>query len=169
MSIFSDIGDWIGDNKDWLKPVASLVTGGLNQSNKDNGQSQYLEYLKQKELQNYYNSVDAINAYNTQLAAAGGGGGGGGGGSNDAARMAAAKKANKVTQRTYKKLLGMYEPFKETTNRLLPQMTGAYENSLNLQKSLLDYVNQPQQMAKLDAPVPAWKINVPVPDSVRIK
>lgn len=179
MSWFEDIGSWIGDNQDWLKPVVSVGVGALKQTNTDKAQSDYMNYLKQREQQNYQNSVDQINAYNSQLAAGGGGGSGRGGGGNAAATAAArknekrsrkaSKKANDALQDTYKQILGMYAPYKETADKLLPQMTQTYQNSLGMQNALARYVNSPAQVAKLDAAGPAWNINVPLPDSVRLK
>ncbi len=58
MSWASDIGDWIGGsstggasgwvdtNSSWLKPVVNLVGGAMSQTNSDNAQSQYIDYLK---------------------------------------------------------------------------------------------------------------------------
>lgn len=185
MSILSDLYDgakgFYNDYKDVIKPVVGAGLGALNQSNADNTQSQYLAYLKQKELENYQNSVNQITAYNSQLGASGGGGGrrSGGGGGNGAAvaaanateknRQAALKKANKLTQNTYKELLKMYAPYRQTADQLLPQMTQTYENSLGLQNSLASFVSSPAQVAKLNAAGPAWNVNVPLPDSVRLK
>lgn len=183
MSILSDLWDgakgFYNDYKDVIKPVVGAGLGALNQSNSDNTQSQYLAYLKQKEQENYNNSVNQINAYNAQLGASGGGGGRSGGGGNGAQvaaanateknRQAALKKANKLTQQTYKELLKMYQPYRETADKLLPQMTQTYENSLGLQAALGGFVSRPDQVAKLTAAGPAWNVNVPLPDSVRLK
>ena len=187
MSWFSDAFDWIGsfykDNKDWIQPVVKTAVGAFQQNNKDSAQSQYQQYLQQKEQQNYQNSVDAINAYNAQVAAilgSGGGGGGGGGGAAAAAaaaaarqteanRMKAAKKANKYMQSVYKKALEAYAPYKATADQLLPQMQKTYEGSLGMQNNLASFVQDPMQMAKLNASIPAWQVNVPLPESVRVK
>ncbi len=187
MSWLSDIGESVlgvttdyklADQESWLKPLISLGTGALKQSNVDNSQSQYLDYLKQREMANYQKSLADINAYNAQLAMVGGGSGGGGGGSGagaaaanatEANRMKAAKKANKFSQNTYKELLKIYEPYRKTADTLLPQMTATYQDSLAMQNSMMKYLQQPGQMAKLDANTPAWMVNVPLPDSVRLK
>lgn len=181
MSILSDIWDgaktFYQDNKDVIKPLVGAGLGALKQTQADDTQSQYLAYLKQKELENYNNSVAGIQAYNAQLGASGGGrsGGGGNGAAVAAAnateknRQKAAKKANKYQQTMYKEILKMYQPYRETADKLLPQMTQTYENSLGLQNALNTYVNSPAQVAKLDAAGPAWNVNIPLPDSVRIK
>ena len=176
MSILSDLWDgaktFYTDNKDVIKPIVGAGLGALNQSNADNTQSQYLQYLKQKELENYQNSVAGITAYNSQL----GGGSGGGNGAGAAAasaternRQAALKKANKKQQSMYKEILKMYAPYRQTADTLLPQMSQTYQNSLGLQNSLLSFVNSPAQVAKLNAAGPAWNVNVPLPDEVRLK
>lgn len=175
----STVGTYYSNNKDWINPLVKVGVGALQQSNKDNSQSQYLDYLKEREKQNYQQSVDQINAYNAQLAAAGAGGGGGGGDGGAAAaaaarateanRRKAAKKANKSSQKTYKEMLAIYAPYRQTADVLLPQMTQTYQNSLGMQKSLADYLKSPAQMAKLDASIPAYNINIPLPDEVRLK
>jgi len=176
MSILSDIYDgakgFYNEYKDVIKPIVGAGLGALNQSNADNTQSQYLAYLKQKELENYQNSLASINAYNSQLSSGGGRGNGAAIAAANATernRQAALKKANKVTQNTYKEVLKMYAPYRQTADALLPQMTKTYEDSLGLQKSLLNFVNSPDQIAKLTASGPAWNVNVPLPDTVRIK
>lgn len=183
MSWFSDIGDfiggsstggvggWLNTNSSWLKPIAELGVGAVKQNQVDNTQSQYLDYLKSKENQNYDDSVAQINAYNAQLeasnaasaarAAAARG--------TEANRMKASKKANKVSQSTYKDLLKMYKPYRDTADALLPQMTQTYQNSLGMQNNMMNYLAQPNQMAKLDASGPAFRVKIPLPDSVRLK
>lgn len=174
MSWISDIGDWIGDNKSWLKPVAELGSGLFKQTQQNDQQSQYLDYLRQKEQQNYNDSVNAINAYNAQMAAASGYGGDNSAAiaaanQTDANQMRAARKANKVSQKAYKDILAMYAPYKATADRLLPQMTQTYENSLGLQNAMGKYIASPEQVAKLDAAGPAWNMNVPLPESLRYR
>jgi len=164
------ITDDKGDLSSWVKPVVNAGIGALNQSNADTTRSQYLEYLRQKEQQNFASSTDAINAYNAQLMAGGGGGGGNSGAAaTEANRQKAAKKANKVTQKNYKELLKMYAPYRQTADKLLPEMTQTYQNSLGLQQALGNFVNAPEQMAKLNGSIPAYNVNIPLPDSVRIK
>lgn len=170
---FSDIADtvgsFVGDNSSWLKPVVSIGMGALQQNQRDNTQQQYLDYLRQQEDQNYQDSVTGINAYNEQLAAtqAAAASRAAAARQTEANRMKASKKANKVSQQTYKDILAMYKPYKDVADRLLPQKTQAYENSLGLQNSLLNYIQQPNQKAKLDAAGPAWSVNVPLPDYMR--
>jgi hypothetical protein len=166
--------DFVKEN---AKPIASVGVGLLGQLNANNSQSQYLDYLKEKEQQNYNDSLAAINAYNAQLGQAGGHGPSAGNQAaevaamrqNEANRLKAAKRANKYSKNMYKNLLKMYEPYRQTADMLLPQMTQTYQNSLGLQNAMNAYVNSPAQVAKLDAPVPAYQVNVPLPDSVRLK
>jgi hypothetical protein len=177
MSWLSDAWDgvsgFISDNKSIIKPIVGVGLGALNQSNADKSQSQYLDYLREKENQNYQASVDAITAYNAQ--GGGGGGGHGGGGAaaaaaaNERARLAAAKKANKKEKKTYKKLLEMYAPYRAVADKLLPEMTQTYQNSLGLQSALGNFINQPEQMAKLNGSIPAFAVDVPLPDTIRMK
>lgn len=171
MGWFDDITGFVKDNKDWLTPVVKTGLGALQQNNVDNTQSQYLDYLRQREQQNFANSQAEINAYNAALAASGSGGGGGNGAAraNEASRMAASKKANKAQQNMYKELLAMYAPYRQTADTLLPQMSQTYQNSLGMQNAMAQYLNSPAQVAKLNASVPSWQINVPLPDSVRLK
>lgn len=171
MGWFDSITSFVTDNSSWLKPVASIGMGALQQSQKDDTQQQYLDYLRQQEDQNYQDSVTGINAYNEQLklSQANSAARAAAARQTEANRMKASKKANKVSQQSYKDILAMFKPYKDVADRLLPQKTQAYENSLGLQKSLLDYIQQPNQKAKLDAAGPAWNVNVPLPDSIRLK
>lgn len=175
MGWFDDVTSFIGKNKDWLKPVVQTGLGALKQSNTDKTQQAYLDYLKQAENQNYQDTLNQINYYNAsgqadaQAAAAAAASRAAAARVTEAARQAAAKKANKTTQNTYKQLLALYAPYRQTADALLPQMTNTYQNSLGLQNALANFVNTPAQTAKLNASVPSWQVNVPLPDSVRIK
>ena len=165
-----DLGDWSGIG-DIVSPIIGAGVGAYKQSQADNAQSEYLNYLRQREDKNYQDYIDQVNQYNQQGAQMGSGGGGGAAAAaaTEANRQRAARRAMKSQQGTYRQLLEMYAPYRQTADRLLPQMTGAYENSLGLQNSLLNFVKSPEQMAKLNGSVPAWQTNVPLPDSVRIK
>lgn len=164
--------DWLGDN--WQE-VAGAAAGAYGIYNKTKAQNAYNDYLKQAEQDkadqtNAFNDWQYANAQNEHAASAG----------NSAAQMAAmqqneanrlkaALRASKYSKTMYKKLLKMYEPYRKTAAMLLPQMTQTYQNSLGLQNAMGQYVQSPQQMAKLDAPVAAYNVNIPLPDSVRLK
>jgi hypothetical protein len=171
----SSIGDWIGNNKDWLAPVIKTGLGYLGQRNNNNTQSQYLDYLREREMANYQNSVDEINYYNAQGAANAGAynsaasAAAAAQAATEANRIAASGAANSALQKNYKQILKMYAPYKKVADTLLPQMSQTYQNSLGLQNALSSYVNSPAQVAKLDASGPAWNVNVPLPDSVRLR
>lgn len=169
--MFGGLGDFFSKNSGWLEPIANLGTGILGQVQKDNSQQQYLDYLKGQEDQNYQNSVNDINAYNAQLEAnnASSAARASAARATEQNRMKASKKANKVSQQSYKDILAMYKPFADAATTLLPQKMATYGDSLGLQKSLLNYIQQPNQIAKLDAAGPAWNINVPLPENIRLK
>lgn len=171
--IVEPISGFIDKNSSWLKPVVTAGVSVLKQSQADDTQSQYLDYLRQREQANYESYINNANAYNSQLGRSGGGGNNGAAAAaaraNEAARQAAAKKANRKTQKTYKQILAMYEPYRKTADQLLPQMTQTYQNSLGLQNALAQYVSSPDQTAKLNGSIPAYNVNVPLPDSVRLK
>lgn len=158
------VSGFVKDNKDWLQPAAKVVTGALSQKNIDNTQDTYAQYLREKEMRNYQDYITQAQTYNAGL-----GQGGGGGGSNNAAQMGASKKANRKMQQTYRKLLAMYKPYKDAADTLLPGMMQSYQGGLNLMGSMSDIVKDPAQMAKLNGSIPAYQVNVPLPDSVRIK
>jgi len=165
---------------DWgglLSGVAKVAVPGFLGYNaikqQESNQNAQLDFARQQEELNYQNYLRQVGAQGS------GGGRSSGGGGNGAAvaaanateknRQKALKKANKVEQNTYKELLKMYAPYRQTADQLLPQMSQTYQNSLGLQNSLASYVNSPAQVAKLDAAGPAWNINVPLPDEVRLK
>lgn len=175
MGFFDSIGTFISDNKGWLKPVLEVGAGALQNSNSDSQRNQYLNYLRERENQNYQQSVDSINQYNEQMGAAAGARSRAAASRAAAARQtqanqqAAAKKAEKYMQNTYKKILKMYKPFADTATALLPQKTKAYEQSLGLQNSMLDFINRPDQQALLTGSVPSYQIQVPLPDNLKVK
>lgn len=179
MSWLSDAWDsvsgFVSDNKDVVGGLLDTGISAFGQYNKDQSQSDYLNYLRERENQNYQNSLDSINYYNAQGAAAAGDKNAMAAAmaaamkAQEAARMAAAKKANRRLQKTYKEILKMYKPFRDTAMELLPLKTNAYKDSLGLQGNLLSFVNSPEQTAKLNASVPSWQVNVPLPDYVRLK
>ncbi len=173
MEWLTDIGDWIGDNKSWLKPVLSVGSSLVQQGQNDRQANAYLDYLKQQEDRNYQDSVSAINAYNQQMQAAAGTRSRAAAASaaarrtNDANQAKANKKAVKHMQNTYKKVLQMYKPFADTATALLPEKTKTYRDSLALQNSMLNFVNRPDQQAALTNVVPSWQTNVPLPDHLK--
>lgn len=161
---------------DWsslIKPLVGVGLGAIGQTSTDDAQQQYLDYLKQRETDNYNTSVANINAYNTQGAADASSNAAADASARSAAvataanRAAAAKKANTYLQNSYKKVLAMYAPYKKTADTLLPQMTQTYEGSLGLQNSLASLLQTPAQQARLQgSSTPAWQIQVPLPASV---
>lgn len=171
--LVSGAGEFYSDNKDWIKPLVGAGVGAYQQSQKDRARSQYVDYLREKENQNYQSALNDINAYNAQLAASGSGGGGGGGSGAAAAaaeanKLAAESRANRSLQRNYKDILKMYQPFTEAANRLLPQKTQSYENSLALQNSLAQLVSSPENVAKFNASIPSYQVGVPVPNEIKL-
>lgn len=171
---------FVDKNKNWLEPVVNLGTSLFNQSSENSATSQYLDYLRQKEQQNYNDSVATYNAqmdYQKQLAAAHG--------ANSAAaraasaaranaarqteanRQRAAKKANKFEQNMYKELLGYYQPFKDTAIDLLPRMQATYIDALNSMGNLNKFVSSPNQVAKLNSSIPAYAVDIPLPEELR--
>lgn len=171
--------DWLGNN--W-QSVASAGAGAYGIYEKTKAQNAYNDYLKQNEQTN----ADQTNAYNAWQAQQGQAEYGTQSANaammaqnqaaqveamrqNEINRMKASKRANKYSKTMYKKLLKMYEPYKQTADMLLPQMTETYQNSLGLQNAMGQYVQSPTQLAKLEASVPAYNINIPLPDSVRLK
>lgn len=170
MSIIDDIGlggvgDWITGNSSWLKPVIGAGIGAVQQGQKDNLQSDYLNYLKQSEDQNFANSQAQIDFYNQQLAAKGAAAAAKRNAAiqTEANRQAAARKANQSLQKTYKQVLQMYQPYVDTATKLLPEKTASYEQALNLQNALGKFVNSPSQVARLNGgSTPAYMIDVPL-------
>jgi hypothetical protein len=169
------VSGFVKENKDWLKPAIGAGVGVFNQSVQDDTRGQYIDYLKQKEQENW---AAGKAAYDAQLAAAQSGGGGssrsGGGGDGGAAarapeanRQAAAKKADKQEQKTYAEALKLYAPFVQTTQELLPAMANTYKGSLSLMDLLNGQVRQPAAMAKLSTDLPAFKVKVPLSEKER--
>ena len=159
MSWLDDASGWLDTNSSWLKPVLQTGASLLANQQTTSANNQYIDSLKKQADQKWQNGLDA---YNARLAYAGtsGGGSGGGGARNNAAELAAGKKANKAQQNAYRKALEMYKPLTDTANSLLPQMYGAYNSGLGNLNMLSAYTNSPEQMAKLNASIPAYKVKI---------
>lgn len=164
MAWWSDITDFIGKNKDWLEPVVSTGVGLATYGNNEQSRSQYAQYLAEREQANYERALADAQNYNAQSQA-----GAAAAAATEGNRQAAAGRANDYTQAGYADLREMYQPFVRTAHNLLPKMSRAYQQGLNLQTGLSSFLNQPDQMAKLNGSVPAYNINVPLPDSVRLR
>ena len=160
------IGSFIKENKSVIEPIVSAGVGAIKQNSLDNSSNQYLNYLREREQRNYdnyvasANSLNATNAANAASRAAAAN-------ANDAARRGAAAKANKAERKMYKKLLALYSPLKDSAMTLLPQMQETYLNSLAMQGSMGQFLNKPEQMAKLNGALPAYQVNIPLPDSLK--
>lgn len=167
--LVSGVGNFYSKNKDWINPVIETGYGAFQQSQNDDYQSQYLDYLRGQEDKNYQSTVDQINAYNSQLGGGSGAGMAAAHAQNEEARLAAMAAGDASLQKTYKQILKMYKPYRKAAKELLPQKMKTYQDSLGLQASLLDIINRPDQVAKLTDNTPAYEIMVPLPDEVLLK
>lgn len=156
--IFDTAGDFVTKNSNWLKPVATAGLGiyALNQQKKFANKAIDLE--KQAADQKY------------QLALArSGGGGGGGGGINKKKLIQAYKEAMKKEQEGYAAALARYKPFTDASLQILPQQVKTYEDAAKNISMLNAYLMTPQKLAQMDQSVPAYTIDIPLPDYIKGK
>jgi len=167
--------NWVSDNWDTIAKGVGVASGAYGIYNETKARNAHNEYLREVERARA-EQINAENDYLTKVAEAdrlaqvnNSAAQTGAMHMNEANRLKAALRASKYSKNTYRKILKMYEPYRKTAEMLLPQMTQTYQNSLGLQNAMGAYVQNPTQMAKLNAETPAYQVNIPLPDSVRIK
>lgn len=136
-----------------------------------NTQGAYEDWIKQ-DFEQQKREHEAANAYNEQYhkyledmnqykydAAAGRAGAAN---ANAAARRDASMRANEKMAKVYGRLKDQFRPYKQTADRLLPQMEGAYTQGLDLTSLLSQYL-QGQGLDKLNTAKPASQQYIPLP------
>lgn len=172
MSIFSSIGDFIGSNSNWLKPVLNLGSNILGQSQRKSNMDDYLDSLRAAEQRNYDQAKLEHDAYAdwAEGAAAARNAAAASSASaaraNEASRVNAAKKGLKTEKKAFQTIKGIYEPFANTSKELLPVMTGAYRQGVDNLSMLNAFMTNP---AKMNNSIPAYAINAPLPEYARTK
>lgn len=153
-----------------LLPLA--IMGGLNlaqEYNKSRETNKIRNLQQQAEEQNYRDYVanyQATAEYNKQLAqyeANARAANAAARSATDANRRAAAEKALKVKNDYSQQLMALYEPFKQMSTQLLPQMAGAYGQGLGQLNMLQAYANRPDMMARMSGSVPAAQTQLQLP------
>ena len=161
--------DFITKNADWLKPVLSLGSNIYKKSEDSRNKSDYINILKAQEDKNFaenqaynlaaqaYNERAAANANANSAAAASASA------ANQRNAQAAGNKAAKQLDKVYAADMDTFRPYKETADKLLPQMTAAYEGGLGGLNMLNAYLNSPEQLAKMNQGKPQWATGAPTP------
>lgn len=167
--MFDEIGNFLSGNSSWLKPVLSLGSNLYKKSESSSNMDDYIKLLRSQEDKNFadnqaYNS--AAQAYNEQAQAAANANAAASAAASAANQrnaQAAQNKAAKQMDRTYGENMDIFRPYKETADKLLPQMTAAYESGLGGLNMLNAYLNSPEQLAKMNQSKPQWATGAPVP------
>lgn len=171
--VLGDLGSWLSTNKDWLKPVVSTGLGAYQAANENGTRSDYADMLRAAEQRNYDDSKDAYDSYNSwaqQNAAASAGAANARAAAaraTEAARQGALKKAMKTEKKYYDTAQGYLAPWRESAARLLPQAEATYSGSLSGMNNLMQMLQSPEAMAKMNASVPAYSVNLGLPDYLR--
>lgn len=169
MGIFDDITGFISGNQSWLKPVLSLGSNLYKKSEDSRNKSDYINLLKAQEDRNFADNQAynlAAQAYNAQAAAnanANSAAAASAAAANQRNAQAAQNKASKQMDKVYGENMEIFRPYKETADKLLPQMTAAYESGLGGLNMLNAYLNTPEQLAKMNQNKPQWAVGAPVP------
>lgn len=162
MSWLSDIvepvGKFISDNSNWLKPVASAGLGYYAIKQQGKFANKAIDLEKAAADQRYQNAL-----------ARSGGGGGGGGGINKKKLIQAYKEAMKKEQEGYQAALARYKPFTDASLQILPQQVKTFEDANKNISMLNAYLMTPQRLAQMDQSVPAYTIDIPLPDYIKGK
>lgn len=164
MSILSDIGGFLKDNKEIISFGGDIGKYFID-SNARNNVSDVYKDADRRAQENWeaYKQYQQ-NAYNIALQNAGASR------AAAAARRAAAeetekrrqealKRAKKRESKGYKNAIAMYKPYVDVGAELLPQMSQAYQGGL---KSLTEFLNKPREAAG-----PSWGIDIPLPDYMK--
>lgn len=169
MGIFDDIGDFIGKNTSWLKPLTSIGTGLAGAYKDSSNQADYIQSLKDAEQYNYdeakrqYDYANQIGAANAANAAANSRASAAAASATEANRQKASKKAFKQKNKGNKMIEGLYKPFADSDARILPLMESLYGQGAKNAGMAGAYFSSPEQMKKIGGNTPAYDIKIPVP------
>lgn len=177
MSWWDDVTGFVSNNKDILSTVAATGLSAAKNSSQDKAAKDYQAYLQQQEQANYNNYLSQVDAYNTQgaNAAAASAANSARAAANSRASSAAAAaternarkaagKASKASQKGYKEALAMLAPYVQAGEKILPAKQATYLEALNRMGAMGNYLNSPDQMAKANASIPAFAVNIPLPE-----
>lgn len=82
-------------------------------------------------------------------------------------RLRAGKKGMKTEQKYYEQALGNIQPWIDTGHQLLPEQAKTYGNALSGLQLAQAYLQSPAYMAKFNQSVPAYSIDIPLPDYLK--
>lgn len=168
--IFDKVGDFLGKNKSWLKPVTRLGSNLLGANQESGNQQNYLDSLRAAEQRNY-DEAKAQYDYNNEIGMANAASRNAASASSAAAsrateanRMGAAKKSFKAEKKGLQEIKDLYKPFSDTDARILPGMEAAYNQGLGNLSGASKFFSSPEQFAKINGSMPAYNIKIPLPD-----
>jgi len=160
---------WLDSITGFAKDYGPLIAGGLNfvdAYSQNKARNSISDTMRDAEMQNYqegkrqYEATKKYNAeaaaYNASASAA-----------NAAARaaternrQAAQQEALKIKNQYSKKLLDLWNPYVQTAQGILPQMSAAYGQGLGQLGGLSAILNDPRMMARIGAARPATEQNI---------
>lgn len=165
---------------DYFEPLLQLGTGMFGAYNQDQTRGSLYDSLRAREDKNFADSKaynDAYSAYlqqkagvdgaNRAASAANARAGASAADATEANRQKAAKKALKASQASGEAQKAMYEPYRQSGLRLLPQMEKTYSQGMANSNMLSAYLNTPAQMQKLNQAFAPSQANIVLPKSLR--
>jgi hypothetical protein len=160
MSFWDSITDSISKNSNWLQPAVSTAGNLFGQYEKNNANSNIVDYLRQREQLNYDTSKannDAYMQWATENAAASSAKAAAAAAAKNAteqARQEALRKAMGTESKAYKKAMGYINPYIEAGKSLLPQRVENAQQGNQLAALLGQYLQTPQVQGQIQqAPI----------------
>lgn len=162
-------GTWFSRNEGWLKPVTGAILGGINNSNQSSARGDVASLLRGQIDRGYQNDRATYDAYvaHQQQANAARASAAAAAAANARARQQAQQRANRIQQKGIKEMMKMYEPHRSSFERLFPQMTQTYSNSMGGINSLLAALQTPEALARLNQSVSAHQTDIPLPEYLK--
>jgi hypothetical protein len=175
MGFFDGLLDKVG-----LDDIIGAATGAYNTYNNNRSSNQLGDVLRNSEQRNYDNSKQYYDAYSSyldqlqQVRAANAGASASAAAANRGAAMAteanrqkAAKAGLKLELKGLNKAKGIYEPWMQAGNELLPLATKTASNSMNGMNLLLGHFLRPGFDSRISQSKAAWNTGVPIPDYLK--
>ena len=176
MSWWDDISSFVGDNFDWLGPTLDFAGNAFGSYNRGQTRGDYWDALEQQRQQEHADGQKTYNAYldwlqqsraasdaNRAAGSRAAAARAAGAAQTERNRQRAASKAFKIRDKTFEEQLGLYKPYSDTGQRLLPQMEGATSKGIANLNMLSDYLNKPEQLQKLNQTKSANSVNLKLP------
>jgi hypothetical protein len=175
-SILSSVGDFLGRNREWIRPVVGTTFDLYSSSRQGRQANNYADMVRREEqrayddyLRNYGAYTDYLgqvrNAQAANLAARNNAAA-----ANERARLQGVKESKKIWNDRLGQAEDALSPYMQMGLDVMPAVKETYLGGLKNLGTLSNHLFNPQTFnASVAQSTPAFNVNLPVPDYMRMR